>query len=429
MTGRRRLVLVAIAAALLLPGQPSTGAPPGGTLSRGRLSVAVDRPVFWSAGAAPTCDDDGDPCWEFRLEVRPRGGTSLRVGIDHVVVGDVFEVELVSPSGVTEAEFSPGVGLYSQEARVDDPEPGGWTVRVVGRDVVDRRFRMRATVEREPAPPRGRTVLAPNLQALPPHDIGFLMPLTNGSTDGRPQGALVGDGRAACHPEEVAEERAVRCLRMAFGVSNVGAGPMSLHLGPGLEGAERALIQRLYYSDDTTDDRTAGRAVFHRTHGHYHHADAIELSLLAVADPTRGAMTAAGPPHRKGFAHRDELLREWRRFYPGFDKDGFGLLPGWGDYYEWDRPGNYVDFGLNGDGRYVLRLTADPVAGIVETNDRDNTAYTYIEVTGTTVRLLESGRGTDPWDRCKILIPLGAEPELPKGQRQPRRPRDCPRDG
>ena len=35
------------------------------------------------------------------------------------------------------------------------------------------------------------------------------------------------------------------------------------------------LIQRLYYSDDTTEDRTAGKAVFHKTHGHYHHHDAI----------------------------------------------------------------------------------------------------------------------------------------------------------
>ena len=425
MSARRRLALLAAAAALLLPGDAPVGAAPKAP----GLRVSPGRPAFWTAGG-PTCDDAGDPCWDFVLAVRTGSGTTtLRVGIDHVVVGDVFEVTVVEPSGGEAGTFSPGTGLYSQELRVDDPAAGSWRVHVVARGATDTRFRMRAAVEREVAPPRRRTLLPPNLQALPPHDISFRFPLTNGSTDGAPQGTLLPGGLVACHPEEVVEEQAVRCLRMAFGVSNVGVGPMSLHLGPGAEGTERPLIQRLYYSDGTTEDRAAGGAVFHRTHAHYHHSHAIGLSLLAVTDPVKGTMTPAGAEHRKGFAHRDELLREWRRFYPVFDKDGFGLLPGWGDYYEWDRPGNYVEFGVNGDGRYVLRLVADPVDGIVESNDRDNTAYTYVEVTGTEVRVLESGRGADPWDRCKILIPIGAEPELPRGQRQPKRPKDCPRDG
>ena len=38
---------------------------------------------------------------------------------------------------------------------------------------------------------------------------------------------------------------------------------------------------------------------------------------------------------------------------------GFGLKAGWGDYYEWDRPDNFLDFGLNGDGRYVEIVTDD----------------------------------------------------------------------
>ncbi|HVF19474.1 MAG TPA: hypothetical protein VNA14_04440 [Mycobacteriales bacterium] len=423
MSGRRRLALLAAAAALLLPGDSPVGAKPTSA-----LRVAVGNPAFWTAGA-PTCEDAGNPCWDFDLDVRAVSGTTLRLGIDHVVVGDVFEVSVTDPSGADAGTFSPGTGLYSQELVVDDPAAGRWQLHVVARGVTDRRFRMRAGLHREAAAPRRRTVLAPNLQALPPHDINFLMPLTNGSTDGAPEGVMSPGGRLACHPEEVVEDRAVRCLRMAFGVSNVGAGPMSLHLGPGAQGADRPLIQRLYFSDDTTEDRPAGGAVFHRTHAHYHHSHAIELTLLAVTDPAKGTLSPGATEHRKGFAHRDELLREWRRFYPVFKKDGFGLLPGWGDYYEWDRPGNYVDFGVNGDGRYVLRLTADPVGGIVETNDRDNTSYTYIEVTGTTVRLLESGRGADPWDRCRILIPLGAEPELARGQRQPKRPHTCPKDG
>ncbi|HVE64660.1 MAG TPA: hypothetical protein VNB94_12775, partial [Mycobacteriales bacterium] len=167
---RRRLAPLAAAAALLLSGDlPSRAAVPAP-----RLSVSVDRPAFWTAGA-PTCTDDGDPCWDFPLDVQSSPDAALRIGIDHVVVGDVFSVELVDPSGAVAGEFSPGTGLYSQELLLDDATPGEWRVHVVARSVTDRRFRMRATVQADVAAPRRRTLLAPNLQALPPHDISFLL--------------------------------------------------------------------------------------------------------------------------------------------------------------------------------------------------------------------------------------------------------------
>lgn len=411
-----------LALALLVP----PGVTAGAETRSGGYVVGLGRSAFWSAGAA-TCSAGDQLCWEFSLHVRDKG--DLRVGIDHATIGDVLTGELFAPDGESAGTFSPQQGLYSAELPVEDAPSGRWKVRVTAPDdIADKRFRMRAAVERPAAPPRRPVLLRPNLQALPPHDISFRFPVTNGSTDGAATGALTPGGMVSCHPEEVAEERAVRCLRMAFGVSNTGQGPMALFLGAGTTLQDRPLVQRLYYSDESSVDHAAGRATFHKTHQHYHHADAIGLELLRVTDAQRGQLELVGAPHRKGFAHRDELLREWRRFYPIDKKRGFGLKPGWGDYYEWDRPGNYVDFGVSGDGRYVLRLTADPVNGIIESNDRDNVSYTYIEVRGTAVRLLESGRGRDPWDRCKILVPFGAEPELASGLRQPRRPRDCPPD-
>ena len=392
----------------------------GGLLAAAAPAAALERgqTEFWTGGAA--C---GDRCWEHHLDLGAEGWR-LRVALDRHAIAGGWTAQVTGPDGGGTIEVP--TGLYSGETFVDRPDGGRWTVRVTAEpDTKDLRFRMRAKLEHEPLAPAVPVSELPNLQALPPWDLTFAFPVTNGTTD-PPQSLSTPGERIGCHPEE---QPAVRCLRMAFGVRNTGRGPMDLFLGPGSGTEDRPLIQRIYNSDGSTADRDAGLARFHISHAHYHHSHAIGLSLLAVTDPAKGTMTTAAAEHRKGFAHRDELLREWRRFYPVFDKDGFGLLPGWGDYYEWDRPGNYVDFGVNGDGRYVLRLVADPVDGIVETNDRDNTAYTYIEVAGTTVRLLESGRGTDPWDRCKILIPLGAEPELPRGQRQPRRPRDCPRDG
>jgi hypothetical protein len=249
------------------------------------------------------------------------------------------------------------------------------------------------------------------------------MPVTNGSTDGSPQGVDNGGGES-CHPEEHAEDGAVRCLRFAFGVRNTGLGPMHLRVGPGETGANRDLFQIVYRADRSSYERDAGVAKYHKTHAHYHHDGAIGLRLFRVADQRTGTLEPAGAKRTKGFAHREELLRDWDRFYPTWSQSGFGLRPGWSDIYEWDRPGNYIDFGLNGDGRYVIRMWADPVRGILESNEKDNLGYTYLEVAGSDVEVLEVGRGKDPWDPCKIVMGPGGYPDPPRKTR----PRHCPPD-
>jgi hypothetical protein len=189
---------------------------------------------------------------------------------------------------------------------------------------------------------------------------------------------------------------------------------------------EHDLFQNVYFTDGSWKERYAGKAVFHKTHGHWHHADAVQLQLLSVKDPKKGGLSPAGEKRTKGFAHRNELLRDWDEFYPTIDIQGsdFGLRPGWADIYEWDRPGNYIDFGLNSDGYYVVRMWVDPKHGIRESNEQDNMGYTYLKVEGNEVEELEAGRGTDPWDPCKIVVGLGGFPDPP---RRPR-PSSCPPD-
>jgi hypothetical protein len=283
---------------------------------------------------------------------------------------------------------------------------------------------MRAKLEGA-APSLGtvKGAVPPNLQVLPPHEASFLYPVTNGLQGGEPVG-LDAMGAESCHPEEHAEDQAVRCLRFAFGIRNTGLGPLELFTSGGPMPLDQTLIQRVYRGNGTFFEREAGIARFHKTHGHYHHHNAVALRLYAVEDRSTGVMAAASAKHFKGFAHRDELLRDWFTFYPTWNKQGFGLLPGWSDIYEWDRPGNYIDFGLNGDGYYVLRMWADPVEGVLETNEKDNAGYTYFEVEGSTVKLIEAGRGSDPWDPCKIMVGFGGHPDPRNGPR----PSSCPPD-
>ncbi|MGH9198537.1 MAG: hypothetical protein ACRD1T_22745, partial [Acidimicrobiia bacterium] len=331
----------------------------------------------------------GDQSWEYIVTVR-EPAKRLRIGIDHPQVGDIFRVTVSSPDGKTVDSFSPESGLYSSETLISDPDVGDWRVRVTAESVSESGFRMRARLEAHlPSLGTKSGPVLPNLQILPPHDASFLFPVTNGSGDGEPTG-LDNGGLASCHPEEHAEDQAVRCLRFAFGVRNTGLGPMDLFTRGGTP-LEQELIQRVYRANGTFFEREAGVARYHKTHAHFHHADAIGLQLFRVAKESSDGLEDVGPKRTKGFAHRNELLRDWNVFYPTLPMEGFGLRAGWSDIYEWDRPGNYIDFGTNEDGLYVLRMWADPVNGILESNEQDNAGYTFFEVNGAKIKLIESG--------------------------------------
>ena len=84
-----------------------------------------------------------------------------------------------------------------------------------------------------------------------------------------------------------------------------------------------------------------------------------------------------------------------------------GITPGWADLYLWSQTGNYVEFGTNGDGLYLVRSTADANDWILETNETDNTSYAFIRVTGEQITVLERGYGTGPWDADKRLAEDG----------------------
>lgn len=413
-----RIVLLLVVALGVL--SPASGASRAEHLSLGRGDA-----VFWDGAHVETANGDcsAGTCWTYELEIEETA-YRLRIGIDHAEVGDSYSFQVFGPDGDSRGTFATGTGLYSMESLHLNPDPGTWEIRVTAESVTDSTFRMRAKLEARP-PGLGvkKGPVLPNLQVLPPHEASFLMPLTNGSQGDPPQGAEGGD---SCHPEERADEGAVRCLRFAFGIRNTGRGPMTLYYEGGAP-QDHPLFQRVFRADGSFFDRDAGTAVWHESHGHYHHSDAVAVQLFRVTDRDEGTLEPASEKHHKGFAHRNELLREWTRFYPVWNDRfnfGFGLLAGWADIYEWDRPGNYVDFGVNGDGYYVARMWADPVDGILESNDRDNRAYTYLQVTGTDVELIEAGRGKDPWDPCKIVVGFGGHPDPKRGPRPDRCPPD-----
>lgn len=367
-------------------------------------SLARGEALFWTGPYL----DEGSKDWNYRLKVAG-GGLRLRIGLDHPEVDDNYSMIVKTPSGTTRT-ISTGGGLYSSETLLEYPDAGTYELTVRAQSVSDSNFRVRAKLE-DRLPSLGTDGPAlPNLQILPPHEASFLFPVTNGGVSDPPRGQNTG-GTASCHPEEHAEDGAVRCLRFAYGIRNTGRGPLQLHYQGSSIGPDKPMFQRIQRADGTFFDREAGMVRYHKTHSHYHHSAAVGLQLFKVTNKNKGSLEPAGAPRTKGFAHREELLREWDTFYPTWPRFGFGLGSGWADIYEWDRPGNYIDFGFNTDGLYVVRLHADPVEGVNESNEVDNFGYTYLKITGSEVKMLEAGRGQDPWDPCKIVVGFGGHPD------------------
>jgi hypothetical protein len=91
---------------------------------------------------------------------------------------------------------------------------------------------------------------------------------------------------------------------------------------------------------------------------------------------------------------------EWR-FYEG-------IARGWEDVYTWATSGQYVDFGSNPDGTYVMQMLVNAHHSFLEDEYTNDVAYTYFAVRGNDVRVLERGRGTSPWDPHKVVL----DPEI-----------------
>lgn len=121
-----------------------------------------------------------------------------------------------------------------------------------------------------------------------------------------------------------------------------------------------------------------------------------------------------GVGRKSGFCPLDQGYAEWTSFAQSLQdaviehQDGdclaatgigaMGLSAGWGDFYRWQRPGQYVDFTGVGDGTYVVRTTVDIRDNVLESDETDNSSYALIEVTGDEVEVLERGYGDSPFD-------------------------------
>jgi hypothetical protein len=237
--------------------------------------------------------------------------------------------------------------------------------------------------------------------------------------------ASVGDQPAYdCLPEETVEQGGHHCLRFTSGFANLGPGKFEVYGSSTSPVAPNGgpLFQNVYRSNGSSYSRPAGAFTFHQIHAHYHVLGIAKFELFPVTTPAK-----LGPPSdvlKEGFCLGDIKMYDWYSFAqsevspnspdncePAPQPDGTwrfyeGIDQGWEDSYKWQTSGQFVNFGNSPDGLYLLRVTVNPYNYILEADkghDTNDVAYTYFQVTGNDIHVLERGHGTSPWDPHKIV--------------------------
>jgi hypothetical protein len=438
-----RIPVLAALAALSLPAVAHAE-----TLAAGQ-SDFWDGPTIASGNVQDPslCGTAAGPCETYTLKLT-QPGARLRVALDTPMRTNTFHVDVLDPGGAV-AGSAANSNQFDAEAFIKDPKPGTWTVRVMPQGVSDASFRMRAKLEKTlPALPTGHVALLPDLKAVPPYEFTFIAPANpaNGlypPDTVNPPLDVAGEHPLSCTVDEMAPAdspiyggAATKCLRFTSGPINIGRGPFEMHfsfVADNLSGAmpspiaKGPMYQAVHYGDGTTSLRRSGTYSFHFTHAHFHDDHILDYQLFKVDPAHPKRLIKAGVGTKSGFCPANQLMGEWRSFTQAapdgvigsgdagagncqsFTDGVLGLSPGWGDVYRWQRPGQYVEFGTNGDGLYVVRSTVDIENQVLESNDANNSAYALIKVVGDHVVELERGQGTSPFDPHKVVF-TGAGP-------------------
>lgn len=422
----RKMALALLVAALFVAGIPDGHAAP--------RSLEAGQSAFWRGGFVAS----GSAPFTYALYLA-EPGARLRVALDTPSREDTFTLEVIDPTGAV-AESAENSNQFNAEVFVLDPAVGDWLVRVTPNGATQASFRLRAKLERAlPAQHAGHTALLPNLRTVPPYEFTFVAPANplNGlypPDTVNPPLDVAGVHPVSCTVDEAAPHEAGgagahRCLRLTSGPINVGAGPFDMRFQMVEDATDGDLdpaylrgpiSQAVHHGDGSIELRDAGTYIFHTTHAHFHDENILTYELFH-ADPAARTLSPAGAGVKSGFCPADQLFGQWERFVQqpaGYfgegdsptgncfsPTDGFlGLTSGWGDVYRWQRPGQYVEFGDNGDGWYVVRSTVDKANNILEANEADNAAYSYISIVGESVRIIERGWGLGPWDPKRVVF-------------------------
>jgi hypothetical protein len=212
----------------------------------------------------------------------------------------------------------------------------------------------------------------------------------------------------------IQKRQGLKRLRFASIIGNAGTGVVELRPdSPGNSASndcdrdgdplnDRKAFQRIFGDSDgdgvftrgidtVLDRRFAGCSFFHVAHDHWHFE---EFARYRLERPKSGLAVASS--EKVSFCVRDSLAfapalpgSPLVSHYGNCTQDSVtGLSIGWADYYSSTLPGQELDVKGLPDGRYCLRIEADPSDRLVESDDANNGRSTLLRIRGKEVRNL-----------------------------------------
>lgn len=195
---------------------------------------------------------------------------------------------------------------------------------------------------------------------------------------------------------EIVEEGDTYRLVFASAVDNVGTGPLLLEgERPDRATAAMAIRQLVRRTDGSTRSRTVSGELTYattETHEHWHLQGFETYELLRAPDGDRARPdrktgfclgdryeTAKGEPV-DGEPDRPVWTDECGRDQPGLLLVREGISPGYGDDYDPELEGQYMDVTNVPAGRYLLVHRANPQRAIEESDYENNAASVLIQV-------------------------------------------------
>lgn len=186
-----------------------------------------------------------------------------------------------------------------------------------------------------------------------------------------------------------------KLLRLANAVLNGGPGALEVKGVPDPASERTTVTQHIFTADGTFLARPIGSFVFHPTHRHWHLENFARYELWTLTpEGIRGHLIAL--TDKVSFCLRDLTRARFlenipRAAYTSCGREIQGMTVGWVDTYGSHLPGQIVDITHVPDGVYALRSVADPGDLLLEFEEDNNSATTYIRIEGDRVHTLDRG--------------------------------------
>jgi hypothetical protein len=239
-----------------------------------------------------------------------------------------------------------------------------------------------------------RRELLPDLRILPQRFITFASPSPI-FEDSVPAGST-------CFTSEIVEQGARTCLRFGQAAENRGEGALDVRysVDPADPGGEVEAAQRIYRSDGTYRDRSAGFMHYHPAHLHHHFEGFSQSWLYPIGEDGSAGPVPAASGRKNGFCMADTEMARWGlkgdspQTYPaprclepighrhGRDLFKNGISAGWADEYAWNLPDQMIEVSGLTDGRYRLVTRVDADDRLVEADESNNCIALDVELTG-----------------------------------------------